>query len=147
MQTWIHGEYSHTDNSPLVHHRTENWYVLLLNILYFSVFSFSTHINTGIQYWEQTGLDKAHPRSDSGTHCASEGGAEGAHPHPQILHSQAQGSQIQPQASETSLFLLEYFIIPSNIILHFYPSASFHCCWIGFSFNFLSMWNFTRTRS
>lgn len=108
MQTWIHGEYSHTDNSPLVHHRTEIRCLLLLNILYFSVFSFSTHINTGVQYWEQTGLDKAHPWSDSGAHCASEGGAEGAHPHPQTLRSQTQGSQIQPQASETSLFLLEY---------------------------------------
>lgn len=40
MQTWIHGEYGHTVNPPLVHHRTENKCVLLLNTVYFSVFFF-----------------------------------------------------------------------------------------------------------
>lgn len=135
MQTWIHGEYGHTVNPPLVHHRTENKCVLLLNTVYFSVFSFSTHTNAGVQYWKQTGLDKAHPWSDSGAHCAPEGRVEGAHPHPQTLHSQTQGSQVHPKASETSLFLLQYSYL-FFVIFFFYPWVWFYYCWICSFLNF-----------
>ena len=62
---------------------------------------------TGVQYREQAGLDKAHPRGDPGEDCAPEGSLDGAHPHPQTCASrEAEGKEVSTWQSRESAHLL-----------------------------------------
>lgn len=45
---------------------------------------------SGLQYWQQTGLDQTHPGGYPGADCPPARSSEGAHPHPQNRHSQTQ---------------------------------------------------------